>query len=315
VLAVKRPRAGVHYPRDWGEFLKLFSSEEDCLEFLERVRWGDSFYCPHCGSIGADFWRMGDGRRRCKECRGETTVTAGTIFHATRKDLRLWFATIWQVVNAKNGVSAMTVQRTLGFKSYQTAWAWLHKLRRAMVRPGRDQLRGKVEVDEVVYGGVKRGMGGGRGAPGKTKVAVGVEDHGKGAGRVRMEIIPDESKKSLHGFITRNIEKGSTIITDGWQAYQGLERLGYEHEPRTILGSQMQANDLLPHVHRVASLSKRWLMGTHQGSFSPEQLGYYLDEYTFRFNRRHSKNRGMLFYRLIEQAVATDPQPYRDLIA
>jgi len=314
-MAVARPQAGRDYPRNWDEFLKLFSTEQDCFDYLERVRWGKGFICPHCGSFGAAFWRMGDGRRRCKLCRAETTVTAGTIFHGTRKDLRIWFAAIWHVVNAKNGASAMTIQRTFGFGSYQTAWAWLHKLRRAMVRPDRDLLRGDVEVDEIFYGGVKRGGSGGRGAPGKTLVVIAVEDRGKGAGRVRMKRILKADKPTLHGFIRSNVVTGSTIITDGWSHYQGIDKLGYTHARRVVSGSGKQAHELLPHVHRVAGLSKRWLLGTHQGSWSPEQLDYYLDEYTFRYNRRRSKLRGVLFYRLIENAVVTDPHPYKDLRA
>ena len=312
-MAIARPRAGRDYPRDWNEFLTLFSSEADCLAYLERVRWGKGFNCVHCGSINAPFWRMGDGRRRCKRCRAETTVTAGTIFHRTRYELRTWFAAIWYVVNAKNGVSALTVQRTLGMKSYQTAWAWLHKLRRAMVRRDRPSLDGEVEVDESYFGGA--GTGAGRGAQKKAIVAIAVEDHGKGAGRVRMERIPDVTKKTLHGFIKRNVVPGSIVKTDGWPAYKGLGRLGYKHDVVVQRTSTQSPDELLPHVHRVASLAKRWLLGTHQGSWSPDQLDFYLDEYVFRYNRRRTKNRGMLFYRLIENAVVTDPHPYRELVA
>jgi transposase-like protein len=314
-MAVKRPRAGVHYPRDFDEFLTLFTSEEDCIASLERVRWGQGFHCPYCFTLNS-YWRMGDGRRRCNACRKETTVTAGTIFQGTRKELRWWFFAIWEVVNQKHGVSALGLQRTLGFKSQQTTWAWLHKIRRAMVVPDRAPLRGDVEVDETYFGGRKLGAGvGGRGAPGKTMVVVAVEDHGKGAGRCRMKRIKHADKPTLHTFIRENVEKGSTIITDGWMHYDGISKYGYTHDKRTISGSGKKAHELLPHVHQVIGLSKRWLAGTHQGSWKPKHLDFYLDEYCFRFNRRYSKNRGMLFYRLIEQAVVTPPHPYKDLVA
>jgi hypothetical protein len=280
-MPLKRPKAGRDYPRDLDEFLKLFGSEQDCFDYLERIRWRDGFNCLSCGQINARFWRMGDGRRRCKECRGETTVTAGTIFHRTRKPLRNWFFAIWMIMNSKNGASAVTVQRTLGFRSYETAWAWLHKLRRAMATPTSGLLKGEVEVDEVYYGGVKRGGGGGRGSPGKTIVIIAVEDHGKGAGRIRLARIPNVRRGTLHAFILETVEPGTTVITDGWQFYSGLGKLGYEHEVRQVSGSGKTADELLPHVHRVASLSKRWLLGTHQGSWRPEHLDNYLDEYAF----------------------------------
>jgi Transposase zinc-ribbon domain/ISXO2-like transposase domain len=231
-VAVEHPRAGVEYPRNWHELLECFPDDASCLRYLERLRWGDGFVCRFCGTVGGGWWQMADGLRRCAACRGETSVSAGTIFAGTRTPLVSWFAAVWYVVNQKQGVSALGLQRVLGLGSYQTAWAWLHKLRRAMVRPGRELLDGVVEVDETVLGGVKPG------------------------------------------------------------------------DP---------AHVAMPEVHRVASLLKRWLLGTHQGAVSHDRLDYYLDESTFRFNRRRARHRGLLFYRLLEGAVATDPHPYKTL--
>ena len=240
-------------------------------------------------------------------------MTAGTIFEGTRKPLTMWFRAIWWVCAQKNGASALGLQQILGLGSYRTAWAWLHKLRRAMVRPGRDRLSGRVEVDETFIGAVEEGHIG-RQHGNKAMIVVAAQEDGRGIGRIRMKVINRASQYNLHGFIGESVEPGSTVITDGLKVYRNMEKLGYIHEYCVIMNSLKPASDLLPRVHRVVSLLKRWLMGTHQGAVSHEHLGYYLDEFTFRFNRRTSRSRGKLFYRLIQQAVATDPVPYRDMI-
>jgi transposase-like protein len=218
---------------------------------------------------------------------------------------------MWWVTSQKTGSSALGLQRILGLGSYQTAWAWLHKLRRAMVRPGRDRLSGRVEVDETYVGGEEPGRRG-RPAAGSPKalVVIGVEEDGRGSGRVRMRHVSKASKVHLQGFVQEAIEPGSLVHTDGWSGYAGMEALGYRHRV-SILKENAEA---LPRVHRVASLLKRWLLGTHQGAVSHEHLEYYLDEYTFRFNRRKSRSRGKLFYRLAQQAVAVHPVPYVALV-
>jgi transposase-like protein len=183
-----------------------------------------------------------------------------------------------------------------------------------MVRPGRDRLTGEVEVDETYVGGVEPGkMGRERGS--KALVAVAAQVDGKGIGRIRLRRIPDASSRSLLSFVKEAIEPSSTVITDGWEGYEGLNEHGYKHKVRVISGSGKTASALLPRVHRVAALLKRWLLGTHQGAVSREHLDYYLDEYTFRFNRRTSRYRGKLFYRLVEQAVAVEPVPFPKLVA
>jgi transposase-like protein len=243
-------------------------------------------------------------------CRHQTSVTAGTVFQDIRKPLIMWFRAMWYVTSQKNGASALGIQRALGLGSYQTAWTWLHKLRRAMVRPGRDKLSGWVEVDETYFGGLEEGKAG-RGGVDKALIVIAAEADGQAIGRIRMRVIEDASADSLLGFVKDCIEPGSTIHTDGWPGYAGLQSSGYDHEVTPIRGRPKNASKLLPRVHRVASLLKRWLLGTHQGAISHRHLPYYLDEFTFRFNRRKSRSRGKLFYRLVEQALATAPEPYR----
>jgi hypothetical protein len=225
-----------------------------------------------------------------------------------------WFAAVWYVVNQKNGVSALGLQRVLGLGSYQTAWAWLHKLRRAMVCRTRELLAGAVQVDETVVGGVKSG-GGRRNLDGKALVVIAVESHDGGPGRVRMRRIPDASAEVLTDFVLDNVARGSEVRTDGWRGYDHVGRYRFTHVVTSLRQSDDPAHVVMPEVHRVASLVKRWLLGTHQGAVSHDQLDYYLDEFTFGFNRRRSRHRGLLFYRLLEQAVATDPAPYKTLRA
>lgn len=208
----------------------------------------------------------------------------------------------------------MNVQRILGLGSYRTAWTWLHKLRRAMVRPGRDRLDGRVEVDETFIGGEERGREG-RGAEKKALVVIAAEENGRGTGRIRMHRIPNASKQFLHAFIQQAIKPGSVVHTDDWASYGGLDTKGYEHEVTPLKGQPKDAAvAAMPRVHRVASLLKRWLLGTHQAAVSKEYLDYYLDEFTFRFNRRTSRSRGKLFYRLLQQAVQVGPTPYKEII-
>jgi transposase-like protein len=202
----------------------------------------------------------------------------------------------------------------LGLGSYETAWTWLHKLRRAMVRPGRDRLSGWIEVDETFLGGLAEGVMGGRQKSNKSLVVIAAQADGPGIGRIRMRMIPDATSGSLHSFVSECVEPGSTLHTDGWAGYAGLEKAGYQHVVTVIGGQKKNAAKLLPRVHRIASLLKRWLLGTHQGAVAPWQLPYYLDEFTFRFNRRTSRSRGKLFFRLMQHAVNTPPAPYEAMV-
>lgn len=300
------------YPRSIEEFEVRFLSEETCRAYVFQLRWPEGFRCPGCGH--SNSWAVGANLWQCSACDHQTSVTAGTVFQDTRKPLKVWFRAMWYVTSQKNGASALGLQRVLGLSSYQTAWAWLHKLRRAMVRPGRNRLSGWVEVDETYVGGWEEGMKGRRRGE-KSLVVIAAQVVGKGIGRIRMRAIPDASAGSLHSFIESTIEPGSTVHTDGWQGYKGIDQKGYAHEISLIRGRPREASKLLPHVHRVASLLQRWLLGTHQGAVEPQHLPYYLDEFTFRFNRRTSKSRGKLFYRLMQQAVATEPTTYAAMVA
>jgi len=300
------------YPQSFVEFEARFSSEEACREYLFKLRWTDGFQCPKCG-VAARAWKVGTALLQCSACDHQTTVTAGTIFQGTRKPLMIWFRAMWFVTSQKNGASALGLKRVLRLNSYQTAWTWLHKLRQAMVRPGGEKLSGWVEVDETWLGGLEEGVAG-RKKGDKALIAIAAEADGPGIGRIRLRPIQDASAGSLHTFINDCIEPGSTIHTDGWQGYEGLDDKGYDREITVLRGRRKEASKHLPRVHRVASLLKRWLLGTHQGAVSHEHLAYYLDEFTFRFNRRKSKSRGKLFYRLMQQAVATSPTTYGALV-
>jgi transposase-like protein len=303
--------AGRHYPGSTGDLLAWFPTDADCLDYLEWLRWPDGFVCPDCEHrVG---WRLSDGRLRCAGCGSRTSVTAGTIFDRTRTPLTVWFMACWLFATQKDGISALSLQRTLEIGSYQTAWAMLHRLRSVLVRPGRERLSGIVEVDETFIGGEEPGLRGGRQKGKKTLVGVAVERREpKGFGRVRMAILPDASTESLRAFLLAHVEEGAVVISDGWQPYRGATAGVYSHERLVVPGRD--AGRLLPGVHRVASLTKRWLLGTHQGSIDEAHLSAYLDEFDFRFNRRRSRRPGMLFYRLLELAVDHEPVRYKDLI-
>ena len=240
-------------------------------------------------------------------------VTAGTIFQDTRKPLTLWVRAIWWVTSQKNGASAMGLQRILGLGSYKTAWTWLHKLRRAMVRPGRDRLSGTIEVDETYWGGLEEGVRG-RQTESKALIVVAAQEDGNGIGRIRMRRILDASAESLLPFVEEVIVAGSVVHTGGWLGYLPLEGKGYVHRVTFPRGNKKSPSELMPRVHLVVSLLKRWLLGTHQGALSHEHLDYYLDEFTFRFNRRTSRSPGKLLFRLVQQAVAVEPAPYKSMV-
>jgi len=302
-----------NYPKNFQEFLAKFPDERSCWQYLIDVRWADGYSCSQCNS--AKWWLTSKHKIHCASCETEFSITSGTIFQDSKKPLLLWFHIIWWVVAQKTGASANNLMDFMGFGSYETAWQWLHKLRRAMVRAGREKLSGNVEVDETYIGGEEKGTGKqGRGAEEKCLVVVATECIGKKIGRVRFKIIPDASKENLIQFIEENVEPQSTVITDGWSGYASLsQRKDYMHIVKTIAGSGKQAHELLPHVHMVDSLVKRWIYGTHQGKVSSKYLEYYLDEYAFRFNRKLSTHRGKLFFRLIQQAVTTLPTTYSDM--
>ena len=313
----KMPVAGKDYPKTWSQFLDWFHSEEACRTYLAGLRWPTGFICTKCGVFG-NVTQSSRGRWVCSACKHQSTVTAGTIFDKTRTDIRVWFAAIWYITNQKHGVSALGLQRVLGLGSYETAWTMLHRLRRAMVRPSRELLTGEVEVDETYLALTERSnqKSGKSSKCNTTKalVVIAVEIlQPKGFGRIRVQRIEKADSANLTPFIRESIDANANIHTDGSTAYNKLKEKGYEHRRTVHLGSDIKAHDSMPGVHRVAALLQRWLLGTHHGAIQPKQLDYYLDEFVFRFNRRTSKSRGLLFYRLLQQAVLTRPVTYKKI--
>ena len=298
--------------RTLAEFEQRFATEGACRAYLARLRWPTGFCCPQCTTSGS--WTTTRSLLMCRRCGYQASVTAGTIFHRTRLPLQDWFRAMWWMTDQKHRPSALGLQRLLGLGSYRTAWLWLQKLRHAMVRPGWDRLGGQVEVDETYLGAVEAGAGR-RHLGSKALVVIAAQIDGKGIGRIRLRRIPAASMSPLVAFVKHAVKPGSVVITDGWEAYAGLKQEGFKHRPRVINGSSKTASALLPRVRRVVSLFKRWLLGTHQGALSREQLDSYLDEFTFRFNRRTSRYRWKLFYRLVAQAVAVEPVPHSRLLA
>ena len=277
------------YPRDQLEFESRFAGEEACRDYLFALRWPEGFRCPRCGHERA--WPVRKVWFECARCGRQTSVTAGTIFQDTRKPLRLWFRAMWTITTQKNGASALGLQRVLGLGSYQTAWPWMHKLRRAMVRPGRELLTGLVEVDETYWGAEEEGVIG-RQTERKALIAVAEEERGTGLGRIRMQRVQNASAASLMPFVEESVEPGSVVVTDNWSGYDPLKKKDYQRRIISINNRREQASQLLPRVHLAISLLKRWMLGTHQGAVSHEHLDYYLDEFVFRFNRRRSRSRG-----------------------
>ena len=264
--AVEHPVAGVDYPSTFQALDEWFRDEVACRAYIRRLRWPTGFCCPDCGVVG-EPWEMAGGWLRCRACRRETSITAGTIFEGTRKPLRTWFLAIWFVTSQKNGMSALGLQRALGLGSYETSWTWLHKLRRAMVRPGRDHLAGEIEADETYVGGPEEGKRG-REVESKAIVAVAAEQRGRGIGRIRLRRVKDVSAESLLAFLQEAVEPGAKIHTDGWRGYAGLPAAGYRHQVTVISGGSEPAHEVMPRVHKVAALLKRWLLGLSRAASS-----------------------------------------------
>jgi transposase-like protein len=293
----------MEYPKNQMEFEKLFSTDDQCLSYLLLLRLENSYLCPSCSHV--EYWINDRKQMVCKLCKRQTSILAGTIFHGTKTPITLILRALWFMVAQKNGVSAVSVQKILGINRYETVWTWLHKFRRLMVVPERSKLSGTVEIDETLVGGKKSGKRG-RGAEGKILVVIAIELVGKKMGRVRMETIESAGRVNLNQFVKNNIELESTVITDGWKGYTDIKKMKYKHEiqnKKLILDKE----DITPNVHKIASLLKRWLLGTHQNYVSQDYLNFYLDEFTFRYNRRNSKSRGLLFYTLLKQAMSHQP--------
>jgi transposase-like protein/DNA-directed RNA polymerase subunit RPC12/RpoP len=297
------------FPRNEVEFENRFSNDQACYQYLFQLRWPDGFECPNCRHRA--FWVSSKSIYICTRCERNFSLTAGTVMHGTKKPLRYWFKAMWWFTTRKSGVNAVNLKDLLGFGSYDTAWRWLQKLRRCTIRNGREKLSGAVEVDEFYIGGQHPGKRG-RGSTGKSIVVTAVEKEGRKIGRIRMQVIPDCSSASILSFIHDNIKPDSHIITDGWKGYQPLDDEKYNHVPIVFEGLANKES-ALNGVHLIASLVKRLIRGTFQGSFGKGYLQYYLDEYVFRFNRRKSLSVGKRFFRIVQQAVNSEQITYSEL--
>jgi transposase-like protein len=298
------------FPRSIVDFQERFPDDAACLEYLAASRWPEGFRCPGCG--GRRAWVL-DRRHlwECADCHLQTSVTAGTVMHRTRTPLRLWFWAAYLVTTHTPGISAVQLQRQLGISRYETAWLMLQKLRRAMVAPEREPLRGEVEIDETLVGGHHEGRRGGRQRDGtKTLVGVIVEVRGGGSGRLRLEVLPDAGQKTLTSWVEAGVERGAIVHTDGWAGYRRLASAGFDHRPRPQRRDHPDAQKLLPRAHRSVSNLKTWLQGTHRG-VSPEHLQVYLDEFVFRHNRRRTPMAA--FQTLLGLGAHHDPSTYREI--
>ncbi len=299
------------YPNTHRQFVNIFPDDAACANYLARLRWPEGFICPACNAASTP-WNESRGRLGCPICQHQTSVSAGTIFDKTRTPLTAWFDAAWHITTAKNGMSAKTLERTLGI-SYRVAWTMLQRFRVAMVNSERKPLSGNVEVDETLVGGVQKGGKRGRGTT-KSIVVIAIEIiRSKGFGRVRMRHVPDASGDSLLPFVCDVVAPTSVVLTDGWGGYNKLPDHGYTRKITVLSSSDDLAHVSMPGVHRISSLLKRWILGTHQGSVAHDHLQSYLEEFTFRFNRRTSRSRGLVFRRLLEYAVSTQPITEKDV--
>jgi hypothetical protein len=293
------------------EFQERFATEEACREYLFACRWPDGFVCRRCQ--GREVGAMHTRRRvwQCKQCGAQTSVTAGTVMHNTQTPLRLWFWAAYLVATHHPGISAVQLQRQLGIARHERAWMMLHKLRRAMIAPEREPLKREVEVDEFFLGGLEKGLAGGRARGKKVLCGVAVEVRGRGSGRVRLAALHDASMRSLSGFVKATTELGAIIRTDGWKGYYGLTELGYDHAPFSEGPEPVGEPPYLPRAHRTISNLKAWLHGTHRRA-SREHMQAYLDEFTFRHNRRGNPHAA--FQTLLGLSTSHQPSSYRDII-
>jgi transposase-like protein len=298
------------FPRNQVEFEKRFNDEQACRDYMAKIKWPDGFRCRSCGN--QHYWISSRGLYICTRCESPNSLTANTVMHGTKKPLMFWFKAMWWFTTRQSGVNAINLKDLLGLRSYQTAWVWLHKLRRCTIRQGREQLSGNVEVDEFVIGGHQPGKRG-RGANGKTIVVAAVEKERKKLGRIRLQVVPDYSGDTLKQVVTTNVSEGSTVMTDGWKGYNFFEENDSYSQIKILASKTDDKESVLPGVHLVASLVKRLILGTFQGRLDPRHLQSYLDEYVFRFNRRRSKSIGKKFMRIVEQVNKSTKTTYEQI--
>jgi transposase-like protein len=302
------------YPKNVLDLEDRLHTEAECRKYLYDVRWPDGFRCLRCGA--SSFWTKTRDRFECTRCHYEASVLSGTIFEGSNLSLRIWLRGIWLLISEKQGVSASSLQRDLGLGSYRTAWLMLHKLRKAMVKVDRNKLSGEVEFDTFYLGGKTKGYK--KGAyENKLTLAIAVEVRGKGCGRMRLLALKNLVMETQLEAAETLIESKSLIITDGYTGFLHLNEKGYQHKPyppSSRLNTEPDSDSQLPRVHRVISLIKRWHLGTLQGRMSKKHSDAYLEEFVFRFNRRTSTSRGLLFLRVLENGILLRPTTYEHLI-
>jgi len=328
------------FPNSLPQFQKFFPDDKACAAYLEALRWPEGFVCPTCGHQEEPY-RFGTRSSvvlRCRACRKNTSLTAGTVMQSSHTPLTTWFWAAYLMTTQTPGISSIQVQRQLGLTRHETAFTLLHKLRSSMVRPDRDKIGSEhpVEIDECYVGGITRGEG--SGVHHMTTVIGAVEVHTKKpledakgkiiknkrkngktqaekqetyAGRLRLQVIPDRCMDTLTDFVKENVASPTTIYSDGWQGYNEFPKLGYNHKPLVLAGDPKKADEHLPMIHRAFSNLKTWILGTHHGRIEPQYLQAYLNEYVFRFNRRFHPMTG--FNSILGLASRTIPPTYEQL--
>jgi predicted RNA-binding Zn-ribbon protein involved in translation (DUF1610 family) len=323
------------FPTSLPQFQKFFPDDTACAKYLEAVKWPEGFVCPTCGQQGEPFRLPKKSAAvvlRCRACRKDASLTAGTVMQSSHTALSTWFWAAYLMTTQTPGISSVQFQRQLGLTRNETAFTMLHKLRAGMVRPDRDKIGDEwaVEIDECYIGGATRGEG--KGVHHKTMVVAAVEVRTKKppedpferkqwmqgpakkriyAGRLRLQVVPDRRMDILTGFAQENIAPKAMILSDGWQGYNELMKLGYKHKAVVMDGDPQNAEDHLPMIHRIISNLKTWILGTHHGRIEPQHLQAYLNEYVFRFNRRFHPMTG--FNSILGLASRTIPPTYEEL--
>ena len=289
------------FPKTATEFEAQFASEEDCRAYWIKARWGGEPACAECESTR--LWPIRKGAwLECADCRHQTSLTSGTLLDRTRKPLKVWFRAVFEISTRRTGISAKDLQRILGFGSYETAWTWLHKLRAAMVRSDSEPLGPFVQIDEAFVGG--------KGGPHKELVLVAAEVDG----RVRLAHAANNDAATLKIFADGQIATDAKIVTDGHAGYSKKSLGDRPHDAVVQTKVERRETDTLQACHWTIALLKRWLLGTHAGAVRDKHLQAYLDEFTFRYNRRKTKGVGRIAARVIGHLVAHGPLPMKAIV-
>ena len=320
-------------PTDLIAFKEAFSSEEHCLDYIEKLRWPNGFRCPNCEhDVG---YRLTLRRLiQCAVCRHQTSATAGTIFHKTRIPLQNWFWIIFLVAQDKGGASASRLAAQLGMY-YKTVWYVLHKIRHAMER--RDEritLAGYIEMDEAIVGRQARKPGRPRKNPDEkstkcpkvrklgqratdptrrktqTEVVVMVERENAHAGNLAMKVVHKTTRDDLREVTEQRVDDDKQWFkTDALQSHYVLKSMGHTLHALKLGNTQWSVEEL-PVVHRAISLLKRFLMGTYHG-VSPLYLQSYLHEFCFRWNRRDKQQ--TIYDSLLKACALALPMSYAEV--